>query len=179
MRRIAIWGTSGSGKTTLARELSRRLNVPHIELDALYWEPSWTPAARDVFRQRVADAVGREAWVLCGGYASVRDLVLARADTAIWLDYPMRIVFLRVLRRTLRRSWTREELWSGNRESLRITFCSKNSLLLWVVNTWRRRRRDYPKLLKSDACRHLKVVRFRSPREAQAWLRAVSGQRAT
>ncbi len=40
-QRIAIVGTTGSGKTTLAQQLSQRINVPHIELDALHWEPNW------------------------------------------------------------------------------------------------------------------------------------------
>jgi AAA domain len=37
--KIAVVGTSGSGKTTVARELARRLGVPHVELDALYHGP--------------------------------------------------------------------------------------------------------------------------------------------
>ena len=51
-RRIAVVGTSGSGKTTLARRLAQRLGIPHVELDALHWEPDWTPAPRDVSRAR-------------------------------------------------------------------------------------------------------------------------------
>jgi adenylate kinase family enzyme len=39
-----VVGTSAVGKTTLAAALSRRLGVPHIELDALYWGPGWTRA---------------------------------------------------------------------------------------------------------------------------------------
>lgn len=35
--RVAIVGTSCSGKSTLARELSRRLGTPHVELDELFW----------------------------------------------------------------------------------------------------------------------------------------------
>lgn len=35
-RRVVILGTSGSGKSTLARKLTQVLNVPRIELDALY-----------------------------------------------------------------------------------------------------------------------------------------------
>ena len=173
MRRVVVFGTSGSGKTTLARELARRMRAPHVELDALYWGPKWTPAEKPLFRERVGRAVARDAWARCGNYASVRDLTLARADTAVWLDYPMRVVFNRVLRRTLRRSFSREALWSGNRESLRIALCSRESLLLWVINTWRIRRRDYPKLLRGDTCRHLRVLRFRSPAETEAWLASV------
>ncbi|WP_273380985.1 AAA family ATPase [Symbiobacterium thermophilum] len=55
-RRIVVIGSSGSGKTTLARELAMRLGVPHIEADALYWGPNWTPAQPDEFRRRVDQA---------------------------------------------------------------------------------------------------------------------------
>ena len=170
MQRVVVLGTAGSGKTTLARDLAQRLNVPHIELDALYWGENWTATEKPVFRQRVERAIAQDGWALCGNYSSVRDLTLARADTAVWLDYPMSVVFTRVLRRCLRRAITRERLWAGNRESLRLTFLSRDSLLLWVVETWRRHRREYPRLLRSQPCRHLRVLRFRSPRETDAWL---------
>jgi adenylate kinase family enzyme len=174
MERVVVLGTSGSGKTTLARELSRRMGAPHIELDALYWGPDWTGADKPVFRQRVEQAIEQATWALCGNYASVRDLTLARADTAIWLDYPMSIVFTRAFCRTVRRAITRELLWGNNRESLLINFFSRESLLLWVIDTWRIRRRDYPKMLRSEKCRHLRVLRFRTPQETAAWLARVN-----
>jgi adenylate kinase family enzyme len=170
VRRVVVLGTSGSGKTTLARELSRRMRAPHIELDALYWGEQWTAAEKPVFRQRVCDAIAQETWALCGNYSVVRNLTLARADTVIWLDYPMTLVFTRVFTRTIRRGISRELLWGNNRESLLINFFSRESLLLWVINTWRKHRRDYPKLLRSEPCRHLRVLRFRSPAETEAWL---------
>ncbi len=176
MQRVVVLGTSGSGKTTLARELSQRMRAPHIELDALHWEPNWTGAPKDVFRQRVENAIAQETWALCGNYASVRDLTLARADTAVWLDYPMAVVFTRAFRRTIRRAFTRELLWGNNRESLLINFFSRESLLLWVIDTWRIRRRDYPKMLRSERCRHLRVLRFRSPKETAAWLSRLGHQ---
>ncbi|TME62901.1 MAG: AAA family ATPase, partial [Chloroflexi bacterium] len=48
-RRISVVGTTGSGKTTFARELARRLGVPHVELDALAWGPNWTLVPVEVF----------------------------------------------------------------------------------------------------------------------------------
>lgn len=170
MQRIVILGTSGSGKTTLARTLAQRLTLPHIELDALHWGPNWTPAAPEVFHKRVADAVARPGWVLDGGYAGVRHLVIPRADTFIWLDYPMSLVFRRVFFRTMRRCWTQELLWNGCRERFATQLFTRDSLLLWVINTWRRRRRDYPRQLREQRMLGKQVIRLRTPSQTQRWL---------
>ena len=86
MRRINVTGTSCSGKTSLARDLAGRLGLPHVELDALFWGPDWTPVPRETFRARLAAALGADGWVADGGYAAVRDITWARADTVVWLD---------------------------------------------------------------------------------------------
>ncbi|HEX8236885.1 MAG TPA: shikimate kinase [Abditibacteriaceae bacterium] len=169
MKRIAVGGTTGSGKTTLGLTLAQRMNVPHIELDALHWEPHWTSAAPEVFKQRVCDAIAAESWTSSGNYSIVRDMVWQRADTFIWLDYSFSIVASRLLRRTLRRIVTQEELWSGNRESLR-TMLSRDSILLWLLRTYWRRRREYPALLARPQMSHLQVIQFRSPQETTRWL---------
>jgi len=106
----------------------------------------------------------------------VSDAVWPRADTFIWLDYPMTIVFGRVFQRTMRRWWRQEELWSGNRERLGEQFLSRDSLFLWVVQSWRRHRRDYPKLLQSQVRQGKRVVRFRRPAEANRWFAALAAQ---
>ena len=111
-----------------------------------------------------------DGWTICGNYRAVTDLIWPRADTLIWLDYSMTIVFARVWRRTIFRSLRREVLWGGCRENLWMQFFTKDSLFLWVINTWRRYRRDYPKVLRSDCCRHLHIVRLRSPQETERWL---------
>ena len=62
-------------------------------------------AETDVFRARVAAAIARPTWVADGNYSKVRDLVWARADTVVWLDYPLPVVVARLVRRTLTRMW--------------------------------------------------------------------------
>ncbi len=41
--RVLVAGTSGAGKTTVARRVSVLLDIPHIEIDALFHGPGWTP----------------------------------------------------------------------------------------------------------------------------------------
>ena len=38
--RIVVIGTPGAGKTTLARRIAGQLELPHIELDAINWQPA-------------------------------------------------------------------------------------------------------------------------------------------
>jgi adenylate kinase family enzyme len=170
MQRIVVLGTTGSGKTTMAERLAALLCVPAIDLDVLYWQPNWQGAAPEVFRQRAAAAVDQESWVISGNYSSIRDLIWSRADTLVWLDYSLPVIYWRLLRRTIRRIVTQENLWdTGNRESWRKQFFSRDSLFFWALKSRPRQRREYPRLLKTDYA-HLQVIYLRSPRAAEQWL---------
>ncbi len=168
--KIVLLGVTGSGKTTLARQVSARLAIPHVELDALHWGTGWTPVPEETFRRRAAAAASSPAWVLDGNYSKVRDLVWPQANLIIWLDYPWRIVFPRLLRRTLARGLSRQKLWNGNTERLwphLQLWNRKRSLFAWQAYSLRRHAREYPDLL---AAAEAPALRFRHPDEAQAWL---------
>jgi len=169
-KRVAIVGVTGSGKTTLAHQISRILGIPHIELDALHWGPNWTPAPTEVFVERVAKALSGNAWVADGNYRAVRDLVWGRADMIVWLDYSLPLIMRRLIMRTLRRVVLREELWNENRERLSAQFLSRDSLLLWAIQSYPARRKEYPRLLSRPEYSHLLVVRLCSPRATSGWL---------
>jgi adenylate kinase family enzyme len=174
-RRIVVIGTTCSGKTTLAAHLAQRLAVPHIELDALNWQPNWTEAPLDEFRASVADALSPDDWVLDGNYSKSRDIVWPRADTIIWLDYPLPVILTRLFKRTLRRVFTREELWNDNRETLRGTLLSRDGLLVWALKTYRRRRRETPMWLAKPEHQHLTLIHLTSPQAADRWLAHLEG----
>jgi adenylate kinase family enzyme len=165
-----VIGTSGSGKTTTASQIAHRLGIPHVELDALHWEPDWTPAPLDLFRERVARALSGDTWVVDGNYGKVRDIVWGRAATVVWLDYRLTVIMGQLVHRTWRRIVMRETLWGGNRESLRQTLFSRESILLWALQTYQRRRREYPLLFDRPEYAHLTVVCLRSPRDMRTWL---------
>lgn len=170
--RIVIVGTSGSGKTTLAKSLAKKLGVTHIELDALHWEPDWIEVPDELMRERVQQALQSDAWTIDGNYKQVRDLVWARAQMLVWLDYSFPLVFFRAVRRTIRRMFTRELVCNGNRERLSMLF-SKESILLWVIQTHHKRAREYPALLARPEHAHLRILRFRTPSETTAWLKTI------
>lgn len=129
IRRIIVRGTSGAGKTTLARELSERLDLKYVEMDALHHLPNWQERPTDQLQGLIDDVVQEENWVIDGNYASVLDKHIEKADLIIWLDYSFPVVFWRVFKRTLIRSLKHEVLWAGNRESLVKAFFTKDSIL--------------------------------------------------
>lgn len=170
--RLVVIGVSGSGKTTLAQQLAQNLSLPHVELDALYWERKWQPASRPVFRGRVQAATAEEAWVVDGNYSQSRDIVWSRATDLVWLDYGLIPVMCRVVLRTARRLISQKELWNGNRESFRNIF-GRNSIIWYAFTSHRRHRRKYLTILDGEEFRHMNVYRFNSPREASRWLQSL------
>jgi len=173
-RRIAVVGTTGSGKTTLARQLAQTLRLKHVEIDALHWEPQWTPAPDELFRQRVRDALQRDCWVIDGNYRKVRDIIWLRAQTIVWLDYSLIVIMWRLFWRAIRRTMSRELLWGTNRETWRAQFFSRDSLFVWALQTYKHHRQEYPVFFAQPEYAHLCVVHLRSVRETKKWLGEVT-----
>lgn len=172
--RILVIGTSGSGKTTLAEKLSARLGIKNIELDALFWKENWTQSTTEEFRRKISDSIKEaEGYVLHGNYNKVQDLTWGNVDTVIWLDYSRVIVMWRVIKRTIGRILSKEELWAGNRETFRKSFLEKDSIVLWAWNTYGKRKAQYSMMVKENPYRISKFIIMKSPREANAFLKGI------
>jgi adenylate kinase family enzyme len=167
-----VVGNSGAGKSTVARELAARLNVPHVELDAIFHQPGWTPLPKDEFAARVAAAAGEEGWVIDGNYSVVRPLVWARADTVVWLDPPRRVVIRRIVWRTIRRAAIRAELWNGNRERWKnlFTWNAEESVIAWSWRKHRAYKERYGAAARDPANAHLEFIRITSRADRQQLL---------
>jgi adenylate kinase family enzyme len=169
---VTVAGVSGCGKSTLARRLGSVLGLPHTELDSLYHGPDWTP--RPTFLAEVEALVAGDAWVVEWQYDAARPLIAARADLLVWLDLPFPVALARLVRRTVRRSVRREELWNGNREApLHTFFTDRDHVIRWSVRSRRSYRERIPAV--AAARPELPVVRLRSRREVDRWLRDVVG----
>ena len=167
-KRVIVIGSSGSGKSTLGERLAERMDVPFIELDALHWEANWTPADRDVFRERVQSAIEPESWVLAGNYIShQQDVSWSAADTVIWLDLPLSTVMPRIIRRCWQRHTTQESLW-GTENTERFwdhlkLWNTDESLISYTIMTHPRRKREFAAEMNDPRWSHLNFVRISSP----------------
>jgi hypothetical protein len=177
-RRLLILGRTGSGKTTLGRELAAALGVPHVELDALYFGPDLSTVSLPVLRERTRAAIAGDDWVTDGNKSAVRDLVWPRADTVVWLDYPLVVCLWRLARRALwRTSVVKEQaVHSGGGRSAGSQLVAAAKGVLTALRSHRGQRRRYPRMLEDPANRHLAVVRLRSPRATRCSHRTPGGE---
>lgn len=176
--RILILGRTGSGKTTLARELAAAIGVPHVELDALYFGPGFSTVPLPLLRERTTAAIGVDRWVTDGNKSAVRDLVWPRADTVVWLDYPLAVSLWRLGKRALwRTSVIREQAagtGAGGSSSLPRQMLSAAKGVLTALRSHMGQRRAYPRMFAEPQNQHLAVVRLRSPRATRRWLARVA-----
>lgn len=173
MKRVVIIGTSCSGKSDLSRQLSSKLGSQHIKLDELHWGPNWQEKPRDEFARLVGEAISGDRWVVDCNYSEVRHMVWPKATTIIWLDYSFPLVLYRSIRRSIIRAITKEKLFSGNVETLKQSFFSRDSIILWVVNTHHKKRQVYPKVLSSKIAKHAKVKILKSPKQTREFIDAL------
>jgi adenylate kinase family enzyme len=176
LRRVSVVGCSGAGKTTVAAKLAERLEVPHIELDAMYHQAGWEPTPRDELRASLLPLIEGDRWIVDGNYGSlVQDLVWDRADTIVWVDPPRPAVMAAVTRRTLGRMVRRTELWNGNRERFRylLTPRPEENIILWTWTRFAHYRDRYAASMEDPANGRLLWIHLRSRREIKAWLASV------
>jgi adenylate kinase family enzyme len=172
VQRVSVVGNSGSGKTTFAAELARRIGAPHLELDSVFHQADWEPLPAEKFRARVAAFTAGDRWVVDGNYSRVLDLVWPRADTVVWLDPPRHRVMRRIVWRTLRRVFSRAELWNGNREPWGNLFRvdPEKSVVAWAWTRYPIVRQRYAQAQADPANGHLDFIRASSDRDAVAVL---------
>ncbi|CAI8691265.1 toxin [Burkholderia cepacia] len=168
--RFVVVGTSGSGKSTFSSALAAAAGCPYIELDQLYWGPDWTAVPPEQFENAVLAATAGDRWVADGNYSAVRDVLWSRATHVVWLNFGRWTVFSRVLWRTLSRGLMRTELFHGNRESLRMAFCSKDSVLLWSYTTFARNRVKFAALRDDPKYAHLQWTEITGPSRTRAFI---------
>lgn len=176
---MLVIGTSGSGKTHVAKAVAAALDLTFVDNDAIIWRANWVEAPRDDVLRDFELATRGDRWVIDGNLAGSHPedlLVLGRCDTIVWLDLPRREVWPAITRRTLMRAWTKQPLFHGNVERWSQAL-SRDSMIVWSVKTFARRRRAYTALFADPQHADQQRIRLRSRSEVEAWLAALVARR--
>ena len=171
-RIVVIASASGTGKTTLARTLAQRVRGTFIEIDALRHLANWRRATPDELRAKLLPLVAGEAWASDGLAGELGDFMLDAADLVVWLDLPPHVWLPRLLLRSARRVFFREELWNGNRETLRDVFWGADAVLPHALRAYFVRRHGIPARVGNRP-----MVTLRSPREVAEFVAGFPGAR--
>lgn len=165
--RLIIIGCSCAGKTTLGARLGRELGLKHIDLDDLHWLPNWQPETIENLRDKISEAIeGVDNWVITGAYSRTWDITMPRATHVVFIDLPFYVILYRFFTRTYRRLVKKEKCCGENFERWGAVF-SKDSLLLWILKTYGRKREQFKELVKNPVHKDLKFLHLKSTKDVQ------------
>lgn len=164
MRKVLVIGPGGAGKSTLARRLGERLNIRVLHLDKLYWRAGWVETPKPEWREKVAEMLKGEAWIMDGNYSGTLDIRFQACDTVVFLDMARTLCLRRVVKRALMyRSRSRPDMAEGCPERLSLEF------ILWIWNYPRRSRPKIARILESNPGAK-RIIWLRSPRDVERFL---------
>ncbi|HEU0218552.1 MAG TPA: hypothetical protein VFQ90_17990 [Stellaceae bacterium] len=108
--------------------MGKRLGLPAVHLDTLYWLPGSLAPPPGAHRAAFAAAFVQEAWISEGNFIETFDLRLPRADLVVILDRPRWLCLWRVVRRAMFSRDERPDLAPGcpeqfDRQLLRDIWC--------------------------------------------------------
>ena len=89
MEKIIIIGPGGAGKSEMSRRLKDILNLPLYHLDNIFWKEDRTHITREEFDIKLNELLSKDRWIIDGDYSRTYETRIQKADTIIFLDYPL------------------------------------------------------------------------------------------
>ena len=161
-KKILIVGCGGAGKSTLARELGKKINIPVVHLDKLYWLPNWIERNNDDFDKLVDKELIKAKWIIDGNYQRTFESRLKYADFCIFLDYDRELCVQSINERVkIYKGKTRPDMTEGCDEKVDDEF------LEWVTNY---NNNVKPKMLNILQKSNVPYLIFTSREQTANWL---------
>ena len=166
MQRIIIIGCGGAGKSTLARQLGKKLNIPVVHLDKLWWNPGWIEKSQEEFDELHRQELSKEKWIMDGNFNRTMPERIARCDTIIYLDFSRFACIRGVIKRVLTTYGTvRPDMGEGCPERIDFEF------LKWVWNYNQNKRESNYRLLNEAT--HAETIVLTNRRSVRRFLQQV------
>ena len=138
-KRVMIIGQPGSGKSTLARQLGVIFQLPVMHIDLIHWQTGWVERTGTEKDRLCAEVHAKEEWIFEGGRSGTWPERLERADTVIFLDFPLAVRAWRILKRRVEyHGTTRPDLPDG---------CPENINREFTTFIWRTRKTGREKMI--------------------------------
>ena len=166
MERILIIGCPGAGKTTLALALGKKLHLPVVHLDQLWWKGNWETVTREEFDSRLAMALNGEKWIVDGNYSRTIEMRLAKCDTIIYLDFDRWTCLWGMFSRVVRNyGKTRPDMGGNCKERFDPEF------IRWIWNFNKQNRvRNYTWISQA---KHAKAIVLKNRKEVKEFLQSL------
>jgi len=99
MEKIVVIGSPGAGKSTLAKQIYRKLKIKVYHLDRIFWKRGWKPIDKESRIDILQKLVQEKQWIIEGYYLRSSEPRLDAADTIVFLDPPILVCLLRIIKR--------------------------------------------------------------------------------
>ena len=153
---VIIIGCGGSGKSTLTRELSKKVNLPVVHLDKIFWKEDWINISVEEFDKLLNEEIIKEKWILDGNYQRTLKERLKYCDTVIYLDYPRRTCLYGVIKRVLSNyGRVRLDMADGCLERFDLDF------MKWIWNFNKTHRDNFYNILKEENDKEIHIFKNR------------------
>lgn len=133
-KKILIMGAPASGKTSLAKRISKSMNIPHIEIDKIYWKNVKGKDINPFFKKELTSIIQNKKNFVVEGHLKKCIDVLEHSITHVVFLKPN--IFILLLR-SLKRFWN-----TKNTTEIKMNF----SLSMFL-----KREQLYQRLLKNGA----------------------------
>lgn len=171
MERILIIGCSGSGKSTLARALGKKLGLPVVHLDQLWWREDWENVTKEEFDEALERELEKSQWIMDGNYSRTMERRLQKCDTIFYLDFSRWECLLGMCQRVLgSNGHIRPDMSDGCPERFDPEFVK------WIWNFNKNNRvQNYTWIAKT---RHAQSIVLKNRREVRQFLESIPARKA-
>ena len=163
MERILIIGCSCSGKSRMARILGKKLGLPVVHLDQLWWKCGWENVTVAEFDAQMQAVLETDRWIIDGNFSRTMPQRVEHCDTILYMDYRRWLCLLGMLQRVLGSyGKVRPDMAKGCPERFDWDF------IKWIWNFNKQNRvRNYTWIAKT---KHARAIVLKSRKEVKTFL---------